>query len=178
MEISECPPLIIPWSFLIDTPHASPISPISSSSPSSPTHPKKSFAQILKNTCDTQVLKNTCDISISQLPQPCIKGDAIVVKIPEVDYQYGLQWCKNHLHGRVILAKGDTTFRFADLKSKLRSLWSMIGEWNMISLGRGFYDFSFASLEDMRMVCSVGSWSLKPGILRLSLWSPDFNPNK
>ncbi|KAF1880119.1 hypothetical protein Lal_00022248 [Lupinus albus] len=112
------------------------------------------------------------------LPQPCIKGDAIAIKIPEADYQDGLKWCKNHLHGRVILVKRDTPFRFADLKFKLHSLWLMIGKWNMISLGRGFYDFSFASLEDMRMVCSVGSWSLKPGILRLSLWSPNFNPNK
>ncbi|XP_019435165.1 PREDICTED: uncharacterized protein LOC109341678 [Lupinus angustifolius] len=53
----------------------------------------------------------------------------------------------------------------------------MIGSWSMISLGRGFYDFSFSSVEDMRTVCAVGSWSLKPGFLRLSLWTPDFNPN-
>ncbi|XP_019427097.1 PREDICTED: uncharacterized protein LOC109338760 [Lupinus angustifolius] len=53
----------------------------------------------------------------------------------------------------------------------------MIGTWSMISLGRGFYDFSFSSVEDMRTVCAVGSWSLKPGFLRLSLWTPDFNPN-
>ncbi|XP_019434368.1 PREDICTED: uncharacterized protein LOC109341034 [Lupinus angustifolius] len=53
----------------------------------------------------------------------------------------------------------------------------MIGAWNMISLGRGFYEFAFASMEDMRTICAVGSWSLKPGFLRLSLWSPDFNPS-
>ncbi|KAF1871956.1 hypothetical protein Lal_00012173 [Lupinus albus] len=29
----------------------------------------------------------------------------------------------------------------------------------------------------MRTVCSVGSWNLKPGLLRLSLWTPDFNPS-
>ncbi|XP_019435277.1 PREDICTED: uncharacterized protein LOC109341759 [Lupinus angustifolius] len=46
----------------------------------------------------------------------------------------------------------------------------------MVSLGRGYYDFSFSSLEDMRSVCAVGAWSLSPGFLRLYLWSPDFNP--
>ncbi|KAF1879339.1 hypothetical protein Lal_00005805 [Lupinus albus] len=46
----------------------------------------------------------------------------------------------------------------------------------MISLGRGFYDFAFSSVEDLRRVCAVGAWNLKPGFLRLYLWTPDFNP--
>ncbi|XP_019420741.1 PREDICTED: uncharacterized protein LOC109330928 [Lupinus angustifolius] len=29
----------------------------------------------------------------------------------------------------------------------------------------------------MRSVCSTGSWNLKPGFLRLFLWTPDFNPS-
>lgn len=44
-------------------------------------------------------------------------------------------------------------------------------------LGKGFYEFSFSSIEDLRKVWSVGSWNLEPGILRLSSWSPDFNPS-
>ncbi|XP_019414619.1 PREDICTED: uncharacterized protein LOC109326388 [Lupinus angustifolius] len=67
--------------------------------------------------------------------------------------------------------------KFTDLKNKLQALWSNIGKWTMISLGKGFYDFAFSSMEDMRNVCAVGSWSLKPGFLRLFLWSPDFNLN-
>ncbi|KAE9600797.1 putative RNA-directed DNA polymerase [Lupinus albus] len=51
----------------------------------------------------------------------------------------------------------------------------MVGKWNMISLGRGFYEFVFSSIEDMRTIWATGSWNLKPGILRLSLWTPDFN---
>ncbi|CAL0315585.1 unnamed protein product [Lupinus luteus] len=46
----------------------------------------------------------------------------------------------------------------------------------MVSLGRGYYDFSFSSLDDMRSVCAVGAWNLHPGFLRLYLWTPDFNP--
>lgn len=47
----------------------------------------------------------------------------------------------------------------------------------MISLGKGFFEFSFSSTEDLRSVWAIGSWNLKPGFLRLSSWSPDFNPN-
>lgn len=48
----------------------------------------------------------------------------------------------------------------------------------MISLGKGFYKFSFSSIEDLRKVRSVSSWNIKPGFLRLFSWTPDFNPIK
>ncbi|XP_019430033.1 PREDICTED: uncharacterized protein LOC109337508 [Lupinus angustifolius] len=156
---------VIPWIFLGDFGNKSE----TTKAPTLQAHTiKKSFAQ---------ALRPSCDISTSQLPQPCIKGDAIAIKIPEEDYQAGLLRCKSHLHGRMILSKGDTPLKLADLKNKLISMWNMIGKWSMISLGKGFYEFSFLSLEDMRTICSVGSWNLKPGFLRLFLWSPDFNPN-
>lgn len=48
----------------------------------------------------------------------------------------------------------------------------------VIPLGKGFYEFSFASLEDLRSVWLVGNWNLQPWSLRLSQWSSNFNPNK
>ncbi|XP_019418439.1 PREDICTED: uncharacterized protein LOC109329226 [Lupinus angustifolius] len=57
-------------------------------------------------------------------------------------------------------------------------MWEMIGPWSMVSLGKGYYDFSFSSVEDMRSICAVGAWSLKPSFLRMSLWTPDFNPSQ
>ncbi|XP_019460146.1 PREDICTED: uncharacterized protein LOC109359906 [Lupinus angustifolius] len=104
---------LIPWNFLDGT-ECPPVNP-----PSPPsTHMKKSFAQ---------ALKNSNDIALSQLPQPCIKGDAIAIKIPEEDYQEGVKRCKTHLHGRLILAKGDAPLKFEEIKAKLSSLWSSIG---------------------------------------------------
>ncbi|XP_019447270.1 PREDICTED: uncharacterized protein LOC109350495 [Lupinus angustifolius] len=153
---------LIPWNFLGGT-ECPPVNP----PPPPSNHMKKSFAQ---------ALKNSNDIALSQLPQPCIKGEAIAIKIPEEDYQEGVKRCKTHLHGRLILAKGDAPLKFEEIKAKLSSLWSSIGKWSMISLGRGYYDFSFSSLEDMRSVCAVGAWNLRPGYLRLYLWTPDFNP--
>ncbi|KAF1859038.1 hypothetical protein Lal_00000862 [Lupinus albus] len=131
--------IIIPWNFLMD-----------SSTPSIPTSiptpidQRKSFADAVKVSCD-----------VSQLPQSRINGDSIVVKIPEEEYQAGLLRCKTHLHGRVILSKGDAPVKFLDLKGKLSARWNKVGKWTMISLGRGFYEFSFSSIEDMRRVCAL-----------------------
>ncbi|KAF1892225.1 hypothetical protein Lal_00036586 [Lupinus albus] len=121
-------------------------------------------------------VRKTCEVSIASLPQPCFKGDMVAVKILEDAYQAGLKRCRSHMHGRLVVAKGDQPIKFVDLKSKLMDLWNMVGKWSMISLGRGFYEFTFSSVEDMMSICATGSWNLKPGILRLSLWTPDFNP--
>ncbi|KAF1888147.1 hypothetical protein Lal_00039187 [Lupinus albus] len=126
--------------------------------------------------CFVQVLKNSCEFATSQLPQPCLKGDVIAIKIPEEEYQ--VQRCKSHLRERLILSKGDNPLKFKDLKAKLTTLWIMIGKWSMIFVGKGYYDFPFSSKEDMRCVCFVGSGNVKSGILRLFLWTQDFNPNQ
>ncbi|AES65877.1 hypothetical protein MTR_2g054220 [Medicago truncatula] len=43
-------------------------------------------------------------------------------------------------------------------------------QWKMLPLGRGYYEFSFASFEDLRSVWAMGTINLKPGILRLFEW--------
>ncbi|KAF1897548.1 hypothetical protein Lal_00036990 [Lupinus albus] len=137
---------------------------------------KKKEQIIKQGKTFAEAVKRTCEVSIASLPQPCFKGDVVAVKIPEDAYQDGLKRCRSHLHGRLILAKGDKPMKFVDLKTKLMDLWSMVGKWSMISLGRGFYEFTFSSVEDMLSICATGSWNLKPGLLRLSVWTPDFNP--
>lgn len=52
-----------------------------------------------------------------------------------------------------------------------------IAHWKVVPIGRGFVEFSFSSVEDMRRALSVGSWSLNPGTLRLFAWIPDFKPD-
>lgn len=106
-----------------------------------------------------------------------MKGEEISIKILESEYLAGLEGCINHLHGRVILAKGEKSIKVSDLQAKLTMLWKDIGQWNLISSRRGFYEFSFSSIEDLRCVQSVGLWNLKPGNLRLFSWTKDFNPN-
>lgn len=52
-------------------------------------------------------MKNSVDISHSQLPQPCLKGDFVSIKIYEEEYMKGVDGCKNDPHGRLILKTGE-----------------------------------------------------------------------
>lgn len=81
-----------------------------------------------------------------------------------------------NFHGRLIPSKGEKPIKFDDLPKKLGKLMKPIGQWRMTSLGKSYFEFGFSSQEDLRSVQTVGSWSLNSGLLRLSKWSPDFNP--
>jgi hypothetical protein len=116
------------------------------------------------------------DVSLSQLPKPCLKGNSLSIKISEDVYQTGLANCNNYLHGRLVLSRGDHPVSSKDLRDKLLHLWKPIDCWKMIPLGRGFFEFRFSCAEDLRTVWSSGAWNLNPGLLRLSRWTPDFNP--
>jgi hypothetical protein len=144
--------------------------PTKTSTPPSDSPPtqQKTFAQ---------ALNNVCDIPLSQFPKPCVKGDSLSISIPEEEYIAGTDACKHNLHGRIILPKGVAPFTVESLRTKLTALWKAIGKWGVISLGKGFYEFVFTSLEDMRRVRSIGTWNLSPGILKLFAWTSDFNPN-
>jgi len=91
-----------------------------------------------------------------------------VLRIDEADYLAGLEDCKTHLHGRIILSKG------MDLTKKLQPVWKALGPCKAIPLGKGFYVFEFASLEDMRWALGMGSLKLSPGFLRLFACTKDF----
>jgi len=66
-----------------------------------------------------QALGNTFDIPLSQLHTPCIKGEMVVVWVDEEDYLASLEDCKTHLHGRIILSKGDKPLTHLDLTKQL-----------------------------------------------------------
>ncbi|KAK2362745.1 hypothetical protein QL285_087780 [Trifolium repens] len=140
--------------------------------------PKISVAPppVISNRSFAQALLNKVDFSLTQLPKPCMKGNSLSIKITEEVYQSGLANCNNYLHGRLVLSKGDKPLSSKDLREKLLQLWKHIDQWKMIPLGQGFFEFRFSCAADLRSVWSSGAWRLNPGLLRLSRWSPDFNP--
>ncbi|ESW33434.1 hypothetical protein PHAVU_001G068900 [Phaseolus vulgaris] len=117
-----------------------------------------------------QALGNTCDIPFSQLPTPCIMGDMVVVRVDEEDYFAGLEDCKTHLHGWIILSKGDKHLTHLDFTKKLQLVWKVIRSWKAIFLGKGFYEFEFSSLEDIR-VLKTQTW-VRIYHLPLKYWRP------
>jgi hypothetical protein len=62
------------------------------------------------------------------------------------------------------------------LKEKLKPIWKDLAPWGVTSIGKGFYEFVFSSIEDARRVRSVSSWLLNPGYLKLFPWTKDFSP--
>jgi hypothetical protein len=151
----------IPWPCLGDSPKP----PIQ---PEKPSNSSKTFAQ---------TLSNVCHIPLSQFPQACVKGDRLAIPIPEDEYSAGMDACKHNLHGRIVWPKGTTPLTVVAVKNKLTPLWKDLARWGITSLGKGYYEFSFSSLEYVRRVRSVASWNLGPGYLKLFAWSGDFNPN-
>jgi hypothetical protein len=105
-----------------------------------------------------------------------VKGDRLAIEIPDEAYQAGLEACKHNLHGRIFWPKGSTPLSAVALKEKLSLIWKGLSKWGIISLGKGFYEFTFSSLEDVKRVRSVPSWNINPGLLKLFAWSRDFNP--
>jgi hypothetical protein len=55
--------------------------------------------------------------------------------------------------------------------------WNNLSKWGITSLGKGYYEFVFSTLEDLNRVRSVTSWNLNPGMLKLFAWSKDFSVN-
>jgi len=117
---------------------------------------KPTFAQALRGPLPTA----------EPLPLPSIHVDSLSISISTTACFRGLDYCKTNLRGRLVLSKGDKPYATKDITAKLHKLWK-IGPWHMASLGRGFYEFFFASQEDMCTVWAVGTINLKPGVLQL-----------
>jgi hypothetical protein len=154
--------IIVPWSFLAD--------PVE-------TQPAISTSKIRVTKSFAEAVNNVCDIPVSQLPQPVVKGDMTAIAIPYEEYEIGVNTCKHNLHGIILWPKGATPLKVGDLKAKLAPLWKTLGKWGVTSLGKGFYEFSFSSLEDVQSVRSINSWNLNPSLLKLFTWTKDFNPH-
>jgi hypothetical protein len=88
-----------------------------------------------------------------------------------------MEACKCNLHARILWPKGSTPLTFVALRTKLQPVWKNLSRWGITSIGKGFYEFIFSSIEDANNVRSVGSWNLNPGILKLFAWTHDFNPS-
>ncbi|KAK9277679.1 hypothetical protein L1049_007226 [Liquidambar formosana] len=116
------------------------------------------------------------DLSLHSVPVPIVKGNVISVTLDEDVYRESLDECRSNLIGRVLLPKGSKPIRLEDLQNKLSSLWNPQGHWLVVPFGKGYFDLHFSSVEERQRIWAFGSCNLDPGILRLSPWILDFNP--
>jgi hypothetical protein len=119
-------------------------------------------------------LAGTKDIDDRPFPTPCIKGDALSIKICQEEYQKGVEDCRKVLRARLTLNKGDRPLSARELRDKMGKIWKTTAGWKMVPLGKGFYDFHFDSVDDYKKIWAAGTVNLKPGLLRFSQWTKDF----
>lgn len=127
----------------------------------------KSFAQAVTASDEAQP---------NRLPPRIRMGDKVYIKISQKVYEAEIADCQLHLHGRVTLQKGDPSLTTRGLKQKLVEIWPQLRNWFVTPLGRGFFEFKFQSMEDMKKVWAMNSVNLKSGILKNFYWSKDFDP--
>lgn len=48
----------------------------------------------------------------------------------------------------------------------------------MISLDKGYFEFTFSPLDDLSAVQSIDVWNLSLGFLSAFAWTANFNPHK
>jgi hypothetical protein len=100
------------------------------------------------------------------LPWPCIKANASAIQIEDEYIATIFSACKNNLHVRLILSKGDKPIKSGDLQQKLSSFCITLGQIHGFSPAR----------SDLMKPCSrlevAGSWSIKP----VSNAPPENNP--
>jgi len=83
--------------------------------------------------------------------------------------------CQNALRARLTLRKGDKPYITRDLRTKLGKIWKTTAKWKMVPLGKGYYDFHFELVDDLRKIWATGTINLKPGLLHFSKLTKDFN---
>jgi len=119
-------------------------------------------------------LAGTTVIDDRPFPTPCIKGDALSIKIYQEEFRKGVKDCRKVLRARLILNKGDKPYFARDLNSKIRNISKTSAGWKMVPIGKGFYDFHFESRADLKKIWADGTVHIKPGLLRFSQWTKDF----
>jgi len=76
------------------------------------------------------------------------------------------------------LNKGDKPYSSTEILQKLQKQWITSGMWSLLSLGRGYFEFYFATEVDMRSVWAMGTIHMNLGVLRLFEWTRDYNMHK
>jgi len=139
-------------------PKPSNTTPVHTHNNNKPADSTKKPTTITQSKTFAQAVSNICDIPTSQLPKPVLKGDNFAIAIPEEEYDAGMETCKHNLHARIIWPKGSTPLIVYALRKKLYVLWKDLNMWGVTSLGKGYYEFCFSTLEDLKRVRSFASW--------------------
>ncbi|XP_062020937.1 uncharacterized protein LOC133737388 [Rosa rugosa] len=140
--------------------------------PSQPStlNPKPTFASV-------PARDQPLGFAIDDLPLPSLNDGMVTVQISENSFLRGLDKCKTILVGKLLSPPNGIMPRAHELAQRLKLFWNSVSNWSVAPMGKGFFMLQFQSIDDMQRICSLGSISLNPGIMRLIKWTPDFSPS-
>ena len=61
------------------------------------------------------------------------------------------------------------------IKQKLKHLWRLLGGYDVMNVGNGYFLVKFDFQEDRMKVISEGPWMIQDHYLVVKQWSPNFN---
>ncbi|KAF9610052.1 hypothetical protein IFM89_019892 [Coptis chinensis] len=111
-------------------------------------------------------------IDVDDLPVPTIKGNMPSIKLPKKAVERGRLYCKYCLVGRLDFNK----IKLDEVRSIASTMWRPQGDWKIIPLGKGFFMIRLTCEMDWKKIWGSGPWRFGDQTLRLSKWSPDFDP--
>lgn len=110
--------------------------------------------------------------------KPVKKGEFYSIHVGEDLYSDSAKNYVDSLIGHVIYSKGEKPLPTLELQRKLETIWEMSSPLRLLPLGRGYFNIHFGSNEERNKAFLRQSWAMKPGLLRLHKWVPNFNPYK
>lgn len=70
------------------------------------------------------------------------------------------------------------TINYNMLLSRVKQMWKLDGDLELIDLGYGYYVAKFANSDDRTKVMTGGPWKIMDHYLTVQRWKPNFRPSE
>lgn len=81
------------------------------------------------------------EVIVFQLPKHTLKGDPVRIKIPQEEYQKGIEDYMNHPHMRLVMRERNKSMIAKDLLVNMETIWKNFVAWTFIPVSKGFFYF-------------------------------------
>ncbi|KAF6151339.1 hypothetical protein GIB67_040612 [Kingdonia uniflora] len=113
-------------------------------------------------------------MDLSLLPIPTMRGDFPSIRIPEAGFLRGMERYKFSLIGRLDLMK----VKLAIARTEAMNKWNLTGNCQFAPLGKGYFMILLDNEADKLRIWGGGPWHIKGKLLRVTMWTLDFDINK
>lgn len=138
---------------------------------------RPSFRQVMSSSLHEHAPLD-CDATEFSNMKPQRKGEFFSIKIDDSLVRQNVSHLQTTLIGKLSLAPSDTMYSLEGLREKLGQVWDFTGGWNLVPLGRGYFNIQLPSNENRNRLLDKRVWNLKLENLQVHHWVRGFNPYK